>query len=224
MEDERKTSGPAWAFGDRVAPDRHALLSTAPSFDCIATSIAAEMEIVDFKMCMGTRPEVKGCERAEFKLKVGKATFDLFFNSRLGYRGLYHQSVSAGESANAELISKTYANLIVHVEGHAQLAKIERSLSCASAKVWINEGGVRKGRTDIAVIEELLVDRWVSAARRFQSEPKRYREEIRALDGIRAPTGTILEIKGAFIDRMNGERITEDKKNRSQDIHLYGFT
>jgi hypothetical protein len=44
------------------------------------------------------------------------------------------------------------------------------------------------------------------------------------VDGVRAPTGTILEVKGAFIDDGGQEGFPENKKNRSVQIHLYGFT
>jgi hypothetical protein len=185
-----------------VARERRELLLTAPDFERIATSIADEMEIIDFKMCMGYRPEVKGCKRAEFKLRVERTTFDLFFNSPFGYRGQYHESVPAGESANGELISKIYRNLITYVEGHEQLAKIERSLSCTSAKVWVDEEGIRKERVDIVLLEELLVEPWLSAARRFKSDPQSYCDEIKALDGIRAPTGMILGNLEESVDLM----------------------
>jgi len=226
MEREREVNNAKrrWAYSNRVDPERQKLLLAAPDFECIATSIADEMKIIDFKICAGYRPEVKGCHRAEFKLRVEKTTFDLFFNSRFGYRGQYHQNPSDGESANAALISQICSKLIAHVEGHVDLTRIERSLMCISAKIWINEGGIRKERADIALIEELLVEPWLSAARKFKSDPQSYCDEIKALDGIRAPTGSILEVKGGFIDASNHEHIAEDKENRSQHIHLYGFS
>jgi hypothetical protein len=38
------------------------------------------------------------------------------------------------------------------------------------------------------------------------------------VDGVRAPRGTVLEIKGAFSDQNGQEHVAEDKKNQSLRI------
>ena len=74
---------------------------------------------------------------------------------------------------------------------------------------------------------DLEVERWLQAAKRYVANPANYPDPngiIKAIDGARAPTGTILEVKGAFINEHRIEHIPEDKKDRSLQIHVYGFT
>lgn len=211
-----------WTYSSRVDRDRQSYLLTAPEFPCIAANIVEQARVVRFQMVTGNRPEVKGCKRAEFKLQVARQTFDLFFNSPTGYRAQYHKSVLAGERANAELVSMIFPKLIEHVKGHDRISAIACSLQANSAKVWIDEAGKRNAN-EIELIEELLVESWLGTARCYKENPSKYFEAVKAIDGIRAPLGTILEVKGAFIAEDNRERIPNDKRDRSLHIHLYGF-
>ena len=73
----------------------------------------------------------------------------------------------------------------------------------------------------------LAVEPWLSTAKAYVAAPAKYPDpngEIKAVDGVKAPEGTILEIKGAFIDQYGQERVAANKTDRAQQIHLYGFT
>ena len=106
---------------------------------------------------------------------------------------------------------------------------ITYSLRARSAKIWIDEHGARAQRADDIrdLRVELEVEPWLSTAKAYVADPGKYPNpygEILAVDGVRAPTGTIFEVKGAFIDDGGQEHVPEDKKKRSLQLHLYGFT
>ena len=177
---------------------------------------------------------VKGCTRPEFSLVVCPDTFDLFFNSPQGYRGQYHRSANAGQQANEKLISRMAGRLIAYTNGkttkHSMGAHaIRRSLAAGSAKIWIDEQGVRAQRgDDITELKaDLAVEPWLRTAMAYVAAPAKYTNplgEINAVDGVKAPKGSLLEVKGAFIDQDGQEHLAENKENRSLQIHLYGFT
>ena len=105
--------------------------------------------------------------------------------------------------------------------------RIGRSLAAGSAKIWINERGGRAQRgDDIQELNvDLLVQPWLQTAQDYVANPAGHSDrEILAVDGIKAPTGTILEVKGAFINEDGNEHIPTNKIDRAHQIHLYGFT
>ena len=104
---------------------------------------------------------------------------------------------------------------------------IRQSLAAESAKIWINERGARTQRGDdvLELQAGLLVEPWLKTAREYVANPAAYLgQEILAVDGVKAPIGTILEVKGAFVDKDCNEHIPVNKIDRAQQIHLYGFT
>lgn len=93
----------------------------------------------------------------------------------------------------------------------------------------INEQGDRAQQgDDIIVLKECLqVQPWLKTAKKYVANPADYPDpykEILAVDGVKAPTGTVLEVKGAFIDEDGIERVPNNKKDRSLQINLYGYT
>lgn len=223
-----------WSYTNRVSPERQKSLLAAPDFDGIARRIVEQMQIISFDIHRGNRGEVKGCKRPEFALQVSEETFDLFYNSSRGYRGQYLRSPEDGERANSKLISMMSDRLIYYAKDttikHTLCAKeLGRSLEAGSAKSWINEKGDRAQRGDDIrhLIVDLKVEPWVGTAKEYVATPAKYpdpNKEIKAVDGVKAPTGTVLEVKGAYFDENGNEHIAEDKKDRSLQIHLYGFT
>ncbi len=208
------------------------MLLSAPDFDAIVSRILGEMQIMAFDVCRGTIGEVKGCVRPEFSLAVSPETFDLFFNSPHGYRGMYHHSPDIGQRANADLLSGLTDKLLAFATGRTtkhrmDIEAIRQSLAGDSAKIWINEQGARTQRGDdiCEFRADLLVEPWLRTAQDYVANPAAYPgQEILAVDGVRAPTGTILEVKGAFLDKDCNEHILANKIDRAQQIHLYGFT
>ena len=210
------------------------MLLASPRFDAITNRVFDEMEITGFDVVPGKIGAVKGCTRPEFSLVVSPDTFDLFFNSPCGYRGQYHKSRKVGEHANATLISRMANRLIAYANGRTtkhgmDVEAMRQSLAAGSAKIWIDEQGARSQRGgDITELKaDLEVEPWRSTANAYVAAPAKYPDpdrEIKAVDGVKAPEGAILEVKGAFIDQDGQERVAEDKKDRSLQIHLYGFT
>ena len=103
------------------------------------------------------------------------------------------------------------------------------SLAMDSVKIWINEGGPRAQQSDDISnpLVDLAVEPWLSTAMAYVAAPAKYPDlngEINSVDGIKAPEGTILEIKGAFIDQNGQERVAANKIDRARQINLYGFT
>ena len=224
----------AWSYTERVSLKRQAMLLAAPSFQSIIDRVLNEMQITSFDVVRGKIGEVKGCTRPEFSLVVCPDTFDLFFNSPQGYRGQYHQSVKAGQRVNAKLVTATAEKLTAYAshkttQHSTSTERIRASLAADSAKIWINEEGPRAQRADDIsnLFVDLAVEPWLSTAKAYVAAPAKYPDpngEIKAVDGVKAPEGTILEIKGAFIDQYGQERVAANKTDRAQQIHLYGFT
>jgi hypothetical protein len=101
------------------------------------------------------------------------------------------------------------------------------SLKARSAKFWIDEQRARAEKADDIrhLIVDLEVEPWLTTARSYVAAPSQEDPNtIKAVNGVKAPTGTVLEVKGAFIDEDGEEHIPEDKKDRSLQIHLYGYT
>lgn len=224
----------AWSFTDRVNQERQRRLLAAPRFRTIIDHLSAEMRVTGLEVVPGKTGAVKGCVRPEFTLNVSPHIFDLFFNSPRGYRAQFHKSPHAEDRANSDLISHISAKLIDYAHGRTtkhqmRVEAIRRSLCASSAKIWIGECGTRSQRAeDIKHLRvDLEVEPWLGTARAYVLDPSKYPNpngEILAVDGVKAPTGTILQVKGAFIDESGQEHVPEDKKTRSLQIHLFGFT
>ena len=224
----------AWSYTARVCPERQMALFAAPDFDSIATHIVEEMRIISFDVCRGNRGEVRGCKRPEFSLQVSNDTFDMFFNGPRGYRAQYHNGIENGEMANVQLLLIMSDKLIDYTKGKSTTHTVNDdhlrlSLKAKSAKIWINEEGARAQRgDDVGLLKvDLEVEPWLTTAQTYVATPAKFTDtnkEIKALDGVKAPTGSVLEVKGAFVDDHGEEHIAEDKKDRSLQIHLYGYT
>lgn len=220
-----------WPFSDRVDGKRRKKLLEASKFEEIADLIIEEMVVSQFCTGHGKISEVKGCKRAQFRLKVPEYIFDLFFNSPTGYRGNYLDGEKKGEEGNRLIINKMADKLAKFANETPDKkmtdCEITKSLSADSAKIWIDEGGVRRQNPITCLEADLLVEPWYGAAVKYLKHPNDCRDPngcIKALDGVKAPLGTILTVKGGFIDQSGHEHVPCDKINRSQQINLYGFT
>ena len=215
-----------WSYSDRVDANRQEMLLAVPDFETIIQRILAEIKITYFDAWPGERGNVEGCKRPEFAFRVEKKTFDQFHNSPQGYRGQFHKHPEVGDRATAHLLSLLSDKLVEFSQGKPTKVRItteeiRRSLAEKSAKIWINETG--RASTGTTLQADLLVQPWLRAAEEFlaHGQPP---EAKHAPLGVKAPRGTVLEVKGAYLDEHGEEKVAEHKKDRRRQMHRYGYT
>jgi hypothetical protein len=139
-------------------------LETGAPFEDIARRFERDMEIV----CCHTRDccDKPWYKRTIYCVEVAPQLFDVIFNSQSGYRGAYFQSPERGLSANGLVLSTVTPRLVAWTRDrciHQDPAFAEKSLSAASAKLWLAEESLSlsdrcKGewsasvRADVAII------------------------------------------------------------------------
>ncbi|HWR58982.1 MAG TPA: hypothetical protein VN328_08860 [Thermodesulfovibrionales bacterium] len=216
------------------APDfdltRRSLLEKTLAFEDIISLIESDAQIVGFDVCPGKHGHLKKCLRPEFQLDVHMDTFDIFFNGAGGYRMQYLSDPDEGQKQNSHLLLHLSDKLLAYANGkHTKYSmskeRIAQSLRCCSAKIWIGEGIVQFNHE---LIVHLTVSEWhrhaLAAIEAYFSNryPSPLAQE-KAIWGIRAPQGTRLEIKGAFLDEDGYEVVPFDKIERRFEIHYYGY-
>jgi hypothetical protein len=105
-------------------------------------------------------------------------------------------------------------------------ASIVSSLQHPAAKIWIlNEPQA------LNFVVEIEAERWVAAAtrdwERYQSGTLSANDVIDRIAGVRAPEGTVLEAKSAWMTRdgeVVGASPGKDPWERAKQIYGYGFT
>ena len=200
---------PIWTFTSEVCPVRQSALLAWTSFDQIAEQFAS-CSVASFYWELATAPHLSGCNRASFELQVDPDLYDAFFNAPAGYRGQFARSEAVGEAANKKLIDMLLPRLIAAAGDHAAAVdgRVTRSLLGAQAKVWIVEPEVEEQLG--APLPSIVFATWEFHASNSQ--------------GLRAPRGTRLEVKGAWIDVTGNEAINPTKRRRSNFIYSTGDT
>jgi hypothetical protein len=211
--------------------ERQGHLEAGLSFEEIIAEIVADavVQSATIKTYRDPPKEPKGAKEARqvcFVLGVQPRSCDLLYNSRDGLRARYWQSPDIGFHATRHMLNALAPKLIAYcgdraptVERYARpmaLEEIPASLAALSAKAWPSEtdvNGQRSTPTDDP--HQVIVPRWA------QNE---------TLPGSRGdlwrwcPTDRDLDIKGALLDPTGREHIPEGKRDRSCQIHHYGFT
>jgi hypothetical protein len=206
---------------DRNAADRVAL-ATPPSYETIVELVLLHMQVL---CCHLQRSDQHDAfERAVFCVRVSKAAFDWFFNSKKGYRAAYYVSVWEGERANRFFLDSATAELVASDEARDKdPGRVRASLLAPTAKVWLAEAqrgpystscpSCREGWStrDAAPRSEILNDRW---------------ENVPTTNGwgSRAPYMDRLRIVGAFVDDRTNVLIPHDKTQRGLQINATGWT
>ena len=115
-------------------------LEAARSFEEIAGSLVTSMRIqcTHVDQC----DEADGFNRLVACVVVGKPLFDLYFNSRFGYRGAYFVSPENGLEMNALLLT-LLAPALIEFERREKMPTdlSSKSLLASSAKSWLAEVG-----------------------------------------------------------------------------------
>ena len=211
-------SAEKWTFATTVGDARLRALAEPPSFLDIVESVLADMHV----LCCHPDPcdVADGFERIIYCVKVDPALFDLFFNSKAGYRATYYRSPYEGLAANAKALEMLTPELVgsAATKGQRPQHFIEESLLSQSAKLWLAEP--ERG------ICELCSGEW--------SNPTDLEGDIQnglwerdphgnAVKGRKAPYFTKLRIFGAFLNQRFDEVIPERKRFRAQHIHKWGW-
>jgi hypothetical protein len=196
-----------WKFFPSVARSRQEQLLAWDSFDNILGGLLfAEVTASIWEPYDG--PELSGCRRAAYLLRVPPQLYDAFFNSPVGYRSQYARSPELGALANRNLVDALTTKLIACAPPAIDPALVSKSLIGADAKVWIDEKEVQFHFHDYA--PEIDYEPWLH----------------NSTDGVglRAPVGSRLVAYGGWIDGTGRERLNPYKRTRSEDIHRTGFT
>ncbi len=206
-----------WRFSDAVCQSRKQDLMSPPSFEEIAESIKRTMRVrcshVD--QC----DDEAGYQRTVYCVVVEKPLFDLFFNSKNGYRAWYFRSCEEGVRKN-ELFLKSLAPDLIESQSNDQASAqmINRSLNAASAKAWLAEVGKGfcpkcEGDWNAPHVNqaEILNGRWEHSTSHSGW-------------GSKAPFLEKIRILGAFVNEADGEYIPPRKRNRAGDIHKHGWS
>lgn len=195
-----------WTFSALVGEGRASRLLAWESFQEIIDEFSA-CTIAPLYWEPATSPHLEGCHRASFELAVSRELFDGFFNAPVGYRGQYAASESIGKAANRRLIDALLPRLL-HAANTSTIEPglIEASLRGKQAKTWIVESSVEDQLTH--------PEKSISFPEWEFNEPDG--------QGLRAPQGTALEMKGAWLDRDGREVVNPAKCLRSTNIYKTG--
>lgn len=199
-----------WKYFANVDSERQAQLLSAPPFDIQATALILTTQLEGFCWEQFSGSRLKGCKRAVFLLRIPEVQYDSLFNSPNGYRGQYAVSPTVGENANRLLVDRIKGAVVTQAR---QRFGIDNELAALSlggegAKIWIYELDVESHYFDET--PEIDFERW------------RVNSDTGA--GLKAPRGTRLELKGAWLDADGEIRLDPYKTNRSADIHMTGFS
>ena len=208
----------SWLFAASLGHERIEALEAARSFEEIARSLATSMRI----QCTHVDPcdEADGFNRLVACVVVDRPLFDLYFNSRYGYRGAYFVSPEYGVEMNAFLLT-LLAPPLIGFERHEKMPPglMSKSLLASSAKSWLAEVG--KGFCSACEGDwsapkddapEILNGRWEIAS----GPNSRF--------GRKAPFLEKLRVMGAFVNAAGDEYVATGKRMRAKDIHDVGWS
>lgn len=195
-----------WSYAHSTPANRVATLLACQSFDSIVARVArASIVSVEWE-CFRTAT-LAGCNRVSAILRVSEADYDAFYNSPVGIRAQYARSESHGELADRQLVTALEPRLLPELEVLATVPRdwLQRSLRGREAKVWIFESEVEGQDADDVIIYAP------------------WERQGLAREGLRAPIGTLLEVKGAWLDQSGYEKSNPAKAHRSYTIHRTGY-
>ncbi len=209
---------PRWDLAGSLGDDRLKELSAPPSFEIIADKINTDLKV----LCCHLDPcDTDSFERVVYCIQVPPSLFDLFFNSKAGYRASYYRSPYEGLRANDFLIQSLLPALVASpcTAGTRKETKfISESMRSPSAKVWLAEpplgfcsscNGEWKDPKDSTA--DIQNDRW------------EHGDGIDSWRGRKAPFLTKLRLFGAFVNGRYDEFVPERKRHRAKHIHERGW-
>ena len=200
------SAGILWTFTGAVSQARASDLFAWKSFDQIVEHFGA-CSVAPLYWEEATAPHLKGCCRSSHELPVDPDVFDAFFNAPVGYRGQFAKSEASGNVANRCLIDALFPALL-QAGAHSPIKpeRVQASLRGKQAKIWIVESAVEDQLT--APETSIVFAEWEF------NEPDG--------QGLRAPRGTLLEVKGGWLDQSGREVINPAKCQRARNIFRTG--
>jgi len=200
------SAGIQWAFTSIVGEGRSSQLLAWRSFNQIVEQFAS-CSIGPLHWEKASAPHLDGCHRSSHELSVDPDLFDAFFNAPVGYRGQFAESETNGAAANRCLIDSLFLRLLA-ADAHSPVDPelVKASLRGKQAKVWIVESAVEDQLT--APEKSIVFPEWEF------NEPDG--------QGLRAPRGTLLEVKGGWLEQSGREVINPAKCQRSRNIYRTG--
>jgi hypothetical protein len=196
-----------FGFTSLITASRLSSLLAWREFEEIASRIASSC-IISYEWEAFCTSLLLGCNRASFAMRIDSHVYDAFFNSPVGVRAMFAVSPSSGESANRLLVDQITPRLIAFRDPNVPLHPwTAKSLSLHEAKVWIVESEVEDQLSDEQ--PSLVYAPWEC--------------ESVSGEGLRAPVGTSLEVKGGWIDSNRVERRNPAKAHRSLALHKTGY-
>lgn len=210
----------AWYFSSTVGDKRIDALLRESTFTEVVGIVVRDMEV----LCCHPQDcdDMAGFSRVIFNLHVPPATFDLFFNSKSGYRGAYFESPYIGLAANEAYLRRLTPLLLAWAERHEPSLDrkfAQQSLASPTAKVWLTEfeshmcakcvGEWGNPRDEVP---EILNGRW-----ELVHSPS-------GLRGRKAPFLSKLRVFGAFLNEHYDEFTPARKRHRAQELNAYGWS
>lgn len=211
----------------QLPAQRRGYLESGLSFEQIAARIVAELHIIHAAIVpykTPARDEPKDARQIIFLIQVSEEVCDFLYNAPDGLRGRYWQSPDHGFAATGHLIRLLSPALLSFAEQNQpppsakaapmNLRDIRASLEAPSAKIWPRERD--NNRELLFTGQHLGVPRWAK---------NEEHAEINRGEWRKTPIGgSELEIKGALLGADGSEYLPEGKRDRSCQIHRFGYT
>ena len=197
---------PGWSYSSKVPTGRALALMAWGDFNEIVAAVTAA-DLMSAEWELFRTAVLAGCHRLSVVLRVPPNVYDAYYNAPIGVRAQYARSEHAGEAADRLAIASLEARLLKFAHIQTQIAPelLRGSLRGAHAKTWIVESEVQDQESDNCICFEP----WARASL--------------AGEGLHAPVGTLLEVKGGWLDLGGTELLNPAKIHRSYTISKTGF-
>ena len=167
-------------------------------------------------------PNQPSYSRAVFCAVPGPSLFDLFFNSRTGYRGAYFEAPETGLEANRLLFNELSPSLVGWVvanHGDVDRDWLVESLAQPTAKAWLVE-------EPLGLCSECACEWSASYVSELQIANRRWEcsNHVHSAWGRQAPKLTKIRFFGGFTNTMHHEWVAEHKLQRANQIWEHGWT
>lgn len=214
-----------WDFALSKNGDRLEKLERPLSLESIVEAIRDHMTV----LCCHPDPiRNTNFKRIAYCIRVQNDLFDLFFNSRTGYRAWYYRSPYEGLRVNnlvMQLLSPALVAADQTENSNLNPEFVFESLASPSSKVWLAECG-----KEVCLTCRGCEGEWSASTLGNLTEPEiingrwELGTDLKARWGSKAPYLTKLRVLGAFLDDRYNEFIPAEKRFRAKEIHKLGWS